>query len=149
MGIPQEFDREKLRRSIENSGVPTTVALQISSEVNPREDMTTEEIRKMVAKRLSEVNPGYAASYESTRKLHVRGSAYVGKGVCRLNEEFMNRIGLKSGTNIMVVAGESQVGLRAEAVPSLSSRELLINDSDLNRLNTSSGSRVEIKLQGP
>jgi len=147
MGIPQEFDRSKIQRSMECSGVPTSIASMIAAEVKPKEDMSTEEIRKYVVNRLKQENPAYAASYESTRRLNIRGSAYVSKGVCRINEDFMSRMGLEPGQNVMLMSGDSRIDLRAESVPSLSSREVLVNDTDLNALRAPPGARIELKMQ--
>jgi len=45
----------------------------------------------------------------------------------------------------MVLAGEKKLEMRIEAVPSLSPREVLMNDSELDKLSIKSGTRVSVK----
>ena len=144
-GIPQEFDSKKLQRSLECAGVPSDIAAGIAGKINPTEGMSTWDIRRSITRILSEINPAYMASYDSTRNLNARGSEYVSKGICRINEEFMNDLGLKSGQNVMILAGEKKSEMRVESVPSLSPREVLMNDSELDKLSIKSGTRVSVK----
>jgi len=63
-GSKEEFQRSKLEKSLQNAGASTTEASEVASQVEPREGMSTQEIKSQAHSQLKIKNPKAAQSYQ-------------------------------------------------------------------------------------
>lgn len=63
-GSEEDFQRSKLEKSLQNAGASATEASEVASQVEPREGMSTQEIKSQSYSQLKAKNPKAAQNYQ-------------------------------------------------------------------------------------
>ncbi len=67
-GFQEEFQRSKLEKSLQNAGASSAEASEVASQIEPREGISTQEIRSEAYSKLKTKNPTAAESYQRGKK---------------------------------------------------------------------------------
>ena len=67
-GHEEEFDRNKLEKSLKKAGAKEETIRKVAEAIKPREGMTTAEMRNHVIKELERHYPDTAKRYQNFRK---------------------------------------------------------------------------------
>ena len=141
---PEPFDRVKLERSIRDTGIDENMAREIARKVPEKEEITTDEIRRIVAEELKKKNPEAAERYTETRRLAARKAVDAVRGIARLTKETMSRLKVKSGDTINVLHRDKPYKVRAEIAP-IDRKEIQLHEEDLRAIGASDGTRVAVQ----
>lgn len=140
-GTPEEFNRQKLEKSITTAGVPENVAREIASAIDPNTTRTTDDIRRRVAEELRKRDPAVADRYELTRNLAARKAVDAAAGTAKLNLETIKALGASPGDQIVIEHHGITHTLRAEPAP-VERWEMHLHENDLNKLGATDGAKL-------
>ena len=143
-GRREKFDRAKIERSLKKAKVDERTVKEITNKILPKEGMTTDEIRRNVAKELRTRNEKAANQYENTNRLIAKKSIKAAHGRVQLSEETMNRLRLKGGDSINIIHSDESRTLKVER-GTLKNNEINLNESDLRNIGASDGMRILVQ----
>jgi hypothetical protein len=145
-GKVEKFDRSKIERSLKRVKVDEKTTKEIASKIIPKENMTTDEIRRTVVKELRRVNEKAAKQYENSRRLNVKRSIKAASGIVQLNKETMTMLNLRGGDTIKVNHLDKRMSFKVEQ-GTLGQNEINLNESDLRNIGASDGIRILVQRQ--
>ena len=145
-GEVEEFDRKKLEDSVRRSGASPEVAKRIAQKIEPKGDTSSEELRRRVAEELRQESSALSGAYLSTKMLRLRSSADLRSGMVRIHEDLLNRQGSRSGEHVMLRHKDHEAKMQVESDRSLHPREILVSESDLDKLGAQEGMRLGVKF---
>ncbi len=145
-GKVEEFDRRKLEESIRRAGAPPEVVKRVSERIKPKEETSSDELRRMVAEELRRESTTLSGAYMSTKNLRIRTSSEARAGVARLNEELLKEHGARSGGHVMVRHKDREAKMQVEASPELNPHEIQVSKSDLDKLGAQEGVRLDVRF---
>lgn len=145
-GKVEEFDRRKLEESMRRAGASPEIVKRVSQRVEPKEETSSDELRKKVAEELRRESTTLSGAYMSTKNLKIRASSEAKAGVARLNEELLKEHGARSGGHVMVRHKDREAKMQIEASPKLSPQEIQVSKSDLEKLGAQEGVRLDVRF---
>ena len=137
----EEFDREKLEKSVLNAGLDQKAAREVASSITAREGMTSEEIREAAFKKLKELDEEAANRYAHSMRFTARSAADVSMEVAQLSEKALANLNLKAGQNVSIVNGNNKLSLRAERA-NIDGREIRLNKENMEKIRANDGTRI-------
>ena len=145
-GKVEEFDRRKLEESIRRAGASPEVVKRISSRVQPKDEMSSKELREKVAEELRKESDALSAAYRSTKLLRIRTSSEARIGIARVSEQLLRDYGARSGGHVMIRHKEHETKMQVEARSELDPQEIQVNRSDLDKLGAQEGVRLDVRF---
>jgi len=145
-GKVEEFDRRKLEESMRRAGASPEIVKRVSQRIEPKEETSSDELRKKVAEELRRESTTLSGAYMSTKNLKIRTSSEVKAGVARLNEELLKEHGARSGGHVMVRHKDREAKMQIEAIPKLSPQEIQVSKADLEKLGAQEGVRLDVRF---
>lgn len=145
-GKVEEFDRRKLEESIRHAGASPEVVNRISKRIEPKDEISSEELRKKVAEELRRESTTLSGTYQSTRPLRIRASSEAKTGVARINEQLLREYGARSGGHVTVRHKDRETKMEVEARSELDPHEIQVNRSDLDKLGAQEGVRLDVRF---
>jgi predicted transcriptional regulator with HTH domain len=142
-GELQEYDREKLERSIQNAGGSIEISRIVSGRMLPLEGLNSSDLRRRVGEELNRENPALSGAYLSTKSLTARSDPNLAQGAAGLNTEHM--VGLKVETMATLFSANGRAEVRLQPLPKVDRRVIHLNTADMDKLKVSDGSRVRIR----
>ncbi len=147
-GNLEEFDRRKLEQSIRHAGASEEIAGRIAKRIEPREGMSTADLRRMVSEELRRENATLSGAYTTTKRLRARGSPDLKSGVVRLHEDLLKPFDVHSGDKINLAHKENEARVEVQIGRSDDPREVVVNRADLEKLGAKEGTRVNVRFPG-
>ncbi|UCE80814.1 MAG: hypothetical protein JSV94_06660 [Methanobacteriota archaeon] len=145
-GKLEEFDRRKLEESIRRAGASPEVAGRISKRIEPKDEVSSEELRRKVTEELRRESSALSGAYQSTKLLKIRSSSEARNGVVRINEQLLKEYGARSGGHVTVRHKDREAKMQVEARPELDPHEIQVNKADLDKLGAREGVRLDVKF---
>ncbi|HDP96296.1 MAG TPA: hypothetical protein ENN25_01195 [Euryarchaeota archaeon] len=146
-GKSEDFDIEKLERSIILAGASRDAAKDISRRIEVKEGISSQELRRMTARELEKERADLAQNYLSTRNLRAVRTSNVAEGMARVNRQLLEKIGASKDEPAQLTAGKNQLKMRLEEMTSGADRDVQLSDSDMRRLGIEDGSRVSVRFE--
>jgi len=145
-GKVEEFDRRKLEESMRRAGASPEVVKRVSQRIEPKEETSSDELRKKVAEELRRESTTLSGAYMSTKNLKIRASSEAKAGVARLNEGLLKEHGARSGGHVMVRHKDREAKMQIESIPELNPHEIQVSKSDLDKLGVQEGVRLDVRF---
>ncbi len=145
-GESEEFDRQKLEKSVQRAGASPEVAKRVAQEVEPKGDVSSEELRRRVADELRKESTSLSGAYLSTKMLRTKTSSDLKSGMVRIHEDLLRRQGAKSGEHVMLRHRDHEAKMQIESDSNLHPREIAVSRSDLDKLEAQEGIRLDVKF---
>jgi hypothetical protein len=142
-GELEDFDRNKLQRSVLNAGASEEVARRISERVQPTEGLSTDDLRRRVAEELLRESPTLSGAYMSTRRLRAHSIPDLSQGVARLHADHVR--GLRSGPEALLQNADKRAEVRLEPAAGLERRAIGLSRADMDRIAAQEGSKVSVR----
>lgn len=143
-GEAENFDRNRLVQSIKSAGVTEQMASSVVDRIRLPAEVSTDELTRLVAEHLRQVNPSLSGAYVATENLKVRSTPEVSAGVAQIPEDLVKRFGLSSGQRVMVSHLNSKAEMAAQPAKSVDPREIRLNKVDLYKLGAYEGAKVSV-----
>ena len=143
-GKSERFDRTKIERSIRDSGADERTAKEVARMVPEKEDTTSEEVRRAVARELRKRNAKFADNYDATRRLAASKAIDAAKGTAHITEDAMKGLNVRKGDTIELIHGEKRHTVKVERTTPGEMR-IHLNESDLKVLGAPEGARVSVQ----
>lgn len=124
------------------AGATSEMAKRVADRVQPYEGIATDLLRKRVADEIRREQPPIADAYLRTVRLKARAAADVPSGRVRIPDALPRVPDLGPITNARVGFGDKWAQVAVER--SLRTREVLMNQADLQRLGATEGARVAV-----
>ena len=145
-GKVEEFDRRKLEESIRRAGASPEVVKRISKRIQPTDEISSKELRRMVAEELRQESVALSGAYQSTKNLRIRSSPEAKVGVARISEQLLKDYGARSGGHVMVRHRDRETKMQVEARSELDPQEIQVNRTDLDKLGAQEGVRLDVRF---
>ncbi len=145
-GQLEEFDRRKLEESVRRAGASPEVVKRVSQRIQPKDEISSEDLRKRVAEELRQESAAISGAYQSTEMLRLRTSSETRAGIARLNEALLREHGARSGEHVLVRHKGKESRMQVEAQPDIGISEIQVNRSDLEKLGAQEGVRLDVKF---
>jgi hypothetical protein len=146
-GNSEDFDIEKLERSIILAGASRDSAREISRRIEAKDGISSQELRRLTARELEKERADLAQNYLSTRNLRAIRTSNVAEGVARVNRQMLEKIGASADQPARFSAGKNQLKMRLEEITSGADRDVQLSDSDMRRLGIEDGSRISVRFE--
>jgi arginine/ornithine N-succinyltransferase beta subunit len=144
-GREEEFDREKLKRSIRSAGASEDASREIAERISVSEGVNTKQIRGVVTEQLENRDSESCSRYQNTRRYLAKvGDPGLEKESVRLHADMMEELKARPGDTLEVMASDKAERVRV-AESSLDKRELHLNNETLNALEVPEGTRVSAR----
>ena len=145
-GKVEEFDRRKLEESIRRAGASPEVVKRVSKRIEPKDEVSSKELRERVAEELRKESTAMSSAYELTKQLRIHASSEAKSGVVRINEQLLRDFGGRSGGHVMIRHRDRETKMQVEARSELDRQEIQVNRSDLDKLGAQEGVRLDVKF---
>ena len=142
----EDFDQEKLRRSLKATEATERFVEEVVNMVQPTPAMSVEEVRSMVCEELGKRDPAAAERYETTRNLRVRMSDNLATGIAHLAEDSMAHLNVREGQPIEVIHGGRRVEMKAMIAPP-GMRGIMLGTGDMEALDLEEGAKVAVRAR--
>lgn len=144
-GETEPFDRDKLVASIEHVGGSPSLAQEVLAELVFHRDMTTDELRRLVAYHLQEKDPALAQRYRHTHTFWAHSHSSLTRDTACLNPHTIYRLGIDEGDYVQVIHDTRRHSIPVESNRQVSPREVLLLPQTLEILQALVGTRVAVK----
>jgi hypothetical protein len=145
-GDLEEFDRRKLEQSIRHAGASEEAAKRIAARIEPKEGMSTADLRRKVSEELKRENVALSGAYTTTKRLRARGSPDLKSGVVRLHEDLLKPFNVHPGDKVNLMHRENEARVEVQSERSGDPREVVVNRADLEKLGAKEGTRVNVRF---
>lgn len=108
-GEMEEFDREKIFRSICCAGGDERTARDISDKISENECRDTDHIRNFVIEELRKTDPVAASCYQKTLRFIADEALDQEKGIAKISEKIMHRLRIRPGDTFHIVSGDRSI----------------------------------------
>jgi len=143
-GEHEDFDRNKLERSLLNAGASADVAKRVSERIKLSEGLSTDDLRMRVAEELLKENAALSGAYLSSRSLIVRTGSDLTPGNAGVHTEHTR--GLRPNPGAVLFSANKRAEVRLQHVPSASPREIHLSKADMDGLGVQEGSRIAVRF---
>jgi ribosomal protein S13 len=143
-GESENFDRNRLVQSIRSAGVTERTAASVVDRIRLSEDISTEELTRLVAEHLRRVNPALSGTYMATENLKVRAAQDVSAGVAQIPENLVKRFRMSPGQRVNVTHLNSRTEMAVEPAKSVDPREIHLSRTDVYKLGAHEGAKVVV-----
>jgi hypothetical protein len=141
-GRREEFNREKLARSLIGAGVAPFMLAGILDSVTPNPDQDTRALRASVESELEQWQPAAARRYAQTRRFRVFGSGAVALGSVSLHPETAARFGTTRGDNLWLGENGAWVPLVVETRAQVEPDQAWLRSAVLADMGINPGARI-------
>jgi predicted transcriptional regulator with HTH domain len=143
-GELQDFDQDKLEKSMLDAGATPQLAKQISSRVQPSEGLSSDDLRRRVSEELLRENTYLAGAYLSTRRFTVKNDPSLVSGIVRMDAEHFN--GISASANAILYAETNKTEVHLQAIQGMDPGEIQMSFADMDKLHVSDGSCVAVRF---
>ncbi|MBN1677100.1 MAG: hypothetical protein JW880_01035 [Candidatus Thermoplasmatota archaeon] len=143
-GEAENFDRNRLVQSVRSAGVSEQTAKNVVDRIRLPEEVSTDELTRLVAEHLRQVNPSLSGAYAATENLKVRSAPDVSAGVAKIPDNLVKRFGVSSGQRVKVSHLNSRAEMAVEPGRDVDPREVILNKVDLYKLGAYEGAKVSV-----
>jgi len=143
-GQTENFDRNRLVQSMRSAGVTEQTARSVADKLRLPEEISTDDLTRVVAEHLGQVNPSLSGAYVATENLRVRSTPEVSAGVAQIPEDLVKRFGISSGQRVKVSHLNSKADMAVQPAGSVDPREIHLNKADLYMLGAYEGAKVSV-----
>ncbi|MFB6285716.1 MAG: ATP cone domain-containing protein [Candidatus Bipolaricaulia bacterium] len=144
-GETEPFTRDKLVASIERAGGSPRLAHEVLADLVFHPDMTTDELRRLVAHHLQEKDPALAQRYRQTHTFWAHSHTSLTCDTACLNPQTIYRLGLDDGDYVQVIHGNRHYRVPVESHRQVSPHEIILLPQTLEILQALVGTRVAVK----
>lgn len=140
-GREEEFDREKLRKSIRRAGTSEEFSREIAERIRVSEGVNTSQIRGVIAEQLEKRESEACRRYQGTRRYVARIGSGLEKESVQLRPDMLEELKARPGDTLELMASDKTQ--RVEAVESsFDKREMHLSSETLSGLGVPEGTRV-------
>lgn len=143
-GEAENFDQNRLVQSMRSAGVTEQTARNIVDRIKLPGEVSTEDLTRLVAENLRQVNPALSGAYVATENLKVRSTSDVSAGVAQIPDDLVKRFRVSSGQRVKVAHLNSNAEMAVEPAKSVDPREIRLNKVDLYKLGAYEGAKVSV-----
>ncbi len=140
-GELEEFDRDKIYRSICYAGGDEKTAREISDRINVVEGIDTDQIRNFVIEELRKIDPVAASCYQKTLRFIANEALDLERGVAKISEKVMHRLRIRPGDTFHIVSGDRSILVVAQKAGS-DSDAIGLSKDDLVAIGIHPGKKV-------
>jgi hypothetical protein len=148
-GHHEEYNREKLARSLARAGVARYLLAGILDVVAPHPDEDTGLLRAIIECELEQWQPVAARRFAQTRRLHTFGSGALSLGSVNLHPETAARFGTRHGETIWLGENGAWAPLVVKTQAQVEPNQAWLNSAVLADMGIDSGSRLLVTSRFP
>lgn len=143
-GREEEFNREKLRKSIRSAGASEDTSREIAARIVVSEGVNTSQIRSVVAEQLEKRESQACRRYRGTRSYVAKVGSGLEKEFVQLRADMMEELEARPGDTLELISSDKTQRVTA-VESSLDKREMHLDNEILSALGVPEGTRVCVR----